>query len=41
MISKRCRYYNRLIKIEYTGTEYETHKDAKNEAAVMTTTKVS
>ena len=36
-----CRSYNGLIKIEYTGTEYETHKDAMNEAAVMTATKVS
>ena len=41
MISTRCRSYNGLIKIEYTGTEYETHKDAMNEAAVMTATKVS
>ena len=41
MISTRCRSYNGLIKIEYTGTEYETHKDAMNESAIMTATKVS
>ena len=41
MISTRCRSYNGLIKIEYTGTEYETHKDAMNEAVDMTATKVS
>ena len=41
MISTRCRSYNGLIKIEYTGTEYETYKDAMNEAVDMTATKVS
>ena len=41
MISTRLRSYKRLIEKEYAGTEYEIHKYAMNEAAVMKATKVS
>ena len=41
MISTRFRSYKRLIEKEYAGTEYEIHKYAMNEAAVMKATKVS
>lgn len=35
------RFYEGLIEIEYTGTQYETLIYAMNEAEVMTVTKVS